>query len=176
MSFASYKKAIEAQEKRERRYCPESYKSNDNIRQARKTEHGYAESRPRKRHTTLLVFLILIGVLFSVAAIKNPSENEGKEMVKSFVVEIVNDNIRNEMTNNGLNEFEAFLGITLSPHMIDWIADTNVNDYILFSTFDCTAEAEDGSTKTVVSGIILFGKIIPLKTDLKPEALEMADK
>lgn len=175
MSLESYKKAIEAQKEREREYYPETNPSKSNVRQTRGTENVYVESNPRKRRTGCFVCFILIVALLIVAAIKNPSESEGEEMVKTYIVEGVNDFFRNEMTNDDNDDskqFVAFLGLSLSSHLIDYVVDTKVDDYVLFSTFDCTIE-EDDSIKTLVSGIILCGKIIPLKSDLNTEKLEM---
>lgn len=96
-------------------------------------------------------------------------------MVKDFVVEQLNTVLRDEMIdddNEGIKQLGIFLGITFASSVFDYISDVKVNDYVLFTTFDCTTEVT-GSVKTIVSGIIVFGKIVPLKTDLDKEKLNI---
>lgn len=78
----------------------------------------------------------------------------------------------NNEENDGFKQFGAFLGMTFAPQIVDHFSDIKVKDYILFSTFDCTTEVED-IDKTIVSGIIVFGKIIPMKTDLDLEKINL---
>jgi len=132
------------------------------------------ENKPRKRRSGCLIFSILIIALFVVSAIKNPSESESKEIVKSYIVEKVNNKLRTEMTNDEndrMQQLGAFLGMAFASNLIDYMCETKVNDCIIFTTFDCTTKVDD-SKKTIVSGIIFFGKIIPLKTDIKEEYLK----
>lgn len=137
-------------------------------------QYMYVEAKPHKKRIGCLIPFFLLVVLFVVSAIKNPSEKEGKEMVKEFIVEKVNNKLRTEMTdedNNGLTQLGAFLGMTFASNLIDYVCDIQVNDYIVFSTFDCTIDIDDES-ESIVSGVIFLGKLIPLETDLKQEAFE----
>lgn len=116
MSLESYKKALEAQQERERKFSNEAKpKSEERIR-TQELEYVYVEAKPRKKHSGCVIFIILLAALFIVSAIKNPSERESKEMVKSFIVEKVNNKLRGEMTNednDGAKQFGALLGMVL---------------------------------------------------------------
>ena len=132
-----------------------------------------SESEPKSRNRKIwrLTFFILILSFFVLAAIKNPAKKESKIMVKDYIVEKINAKLREEMINeenDGLTQLGAFIGIGLTSKLIDYIAETSVNDYIIFSTFDCSTNMSD-STKTILSGIIVFGNIIPLHTDINPK-------
>lgn len=165
MSLESYKKFLEDQQR--------TKKLND--RNANLPKREYSENieveqvitkTPRKNRTGVLVFILILLAVFVVAAVKNPSEAEGKKMVKDYIVEKVNYVLKSEMNNeenDGFNQFGAFLGMTFAPQIVDLVSDIKVKDYILFSTFDCTTELEV-TDKTIVSGVIVFGKIIPMKT------------
>lgn len=134
-----------------------------------------SESKTRNRKIKSLIFFILILSVLVVAAIKNPSETESNIMVKDYIVQKVNEKFREEMTNeenDGFKQFGAFLGMTFSSNLIDYVAETSVNNYIIFSTFDCYTNITD-SPKTVLSGLIIFGKIIPLHTDIDPQKLNI---
>lgn len=168
MSLESYKKTIEAQKEREREYYPPSQSKEQENKHTQETEFVYVEGISRKKQTGCLVFFIIIGVLVIVASIKNPSENESRVLVKDFIVEKLNDHMRAEMNNDdndGLKKLGAFLGITFSSKIMDYVTQINVTDYVLLSTFDCTIEIKE-EQNTIVSGIIVFGKIIPLKSDM----------
>lgn len=142
-------------------------------RQEVETEYVYVE-QSKSRKIGWLIFLMIIMATLVVAAIKNPSTSETKSLIKDALVEKINEKIKEETTNeenNGVERLSALLGMTLTSYIFDYFTDTKVSDYIIYSTFDCTAK--DGEeTKTVVSGIVVFGKIIPLKTDLKQESLD----
>lgn len=135
------------------------------------------KTKARKPKTGCFISLLILLAIFIVAIVKNPSEPEGKNMVKDYIVEKVNDKFREEMQkeeNDGLKKFGAFLGMGLSSHLIDYAMETSVNDCFLFSTFNCKTKIE-GKSKTIVSGIILFGKIIPLSSDIAPKKLNRKD-
>lgn len=175
MSLESYRKSIEVQNERERGYLnPQSWTKRVECNEASEPEYIYIE-QPHRSHTGCLIFIIVVTALLIVAAIKNPSEKESHEMVKDFVVEQLNTVLRDEMIdddNEGIKQLGIFLGITFASSVFDYISDVKVNDYVLFTTFDCTTEVT-GSVKTIVSGIIVFGKIVPLKTDLDKEKLNI---
>lgn len=96
-------------------------------------------------------------------------------MVKDYIVEKVNYVLKSEINNeenDGLKRFGAFLGMAFSSQIADYVSDIEVSDYILFSTFDCTMEVEE-KDRTIVSGVIAFGKIILMKTDLDLKKLNL---
>jgi hypothetical protein len=174
MSLESYKKALDAQKEREKEYNVQTDLYSEKRKPKPEPEYVYAESKPSKKRRGFLLPLLIIVILFVVSAIQNPSEKEGKEIVKEFIVEKVNNKLRSEMTNednDGLKQFGAFLGMAFASNIIDYVCEIQVHDYIVFSTFDCTTKVED-ERKTIISGIIFFGKLIPLKTDIKEEAFE----
>lgn len=174
MSLESYKKFLEDQQRTK----------TINDRYANLPKRDYVENieveqvitkTPRKNHTGVLVFIFIILAIGIVAAVKNPSEIEGRKMIKDYIVEKVNQVLKSEMNNeenDGFKQFGAFLEMTFAPQIVDHFSDIKVKDYILFSTFDCTTEVED-IDKTIVSGIIVFGKIIPMKTDLDLEKINL---
>lgn len=168
MSLESYKKALENQRIRQRKFNPEETPKQDEPRGHVETEYVLVEPRSGSRRTGALVTLILLVAILMVAAIKNPSESESRKLVNNYIVEKINDKLRDEMTNDendGLKQLGAFIGMTFSSHILEYLSETEVNDCVLFSTFNCKAKLEDTSI-TIAKGIILFGKVIPLKTDL----------
>ena len=178
MSLESYKKFLEKQQETKGindlyanlSINPTQKEYADNI----KVEQDTAKTS-RKNHTGVLVFIFIILAIGIVAAVKNPSEIEGRKMIKDYIVEKLNQVLKSEMNNeenDGFNQFGAFLGMTFAPQIVDYFSDIKVKDYILFSTFDCTTEVED-IDKTIVSGVIVFGKIIPMKTDLDLEKINL---
>lgn len=124
-----------------------------------------SQNQKKSRGRVIIIFLSLILV---IAAVKNPSENESKEMINNYLVEKFNNKLTSYLNQDDSDTFKqlgAFLGMKLAPQILDYISETRVNDYIVFSTFECITDISDYN-KTIVSGIILFGKIIPLDTDL----------
>lgn len=118
-----------------------------------------------------LVFLIIIAFVLILAAIKNPSEKEAKESIKAEATELINRKITEESKNNdmeGLGKLGVALSNILAPTIMDHALDITVTDYIFCSSFSVTMDTP-GSKKNLASGIILFGKIIPLSSDLKEE-------
>lgn len=173
MSFETYKKTIEAQRQRERDYYSEMKSCAEVPMCSKDTECEHIEVKPRKRRKGYLVFFIIFISLLVVAAIKNPSENDSREMVKSFIVDKAKNNLRNEVTdddNDGFEQLGVLIGMTFASSLIDFACETKVNDYIIFTTFNVTADYHDDEIN-IVSGFIFFGKIIPLKTDLDAEAV-----
>lgn len=138
-----------------------------------KSEFDNTEANKKKRDTVSLVFLNAFVLLLFVAAIMNPSERSSRNMVKGFIVDKVNNYLRDEMTNednDGFERFGAFIGMAFASNIVDYACETKTNDYIILTTFNCTTYIDD-SEKTIVSGIIIFGKIIPIKTDLNTEKI-----
>lgn len=89
MSLESYKKFLEDQQRTK----------TINDRYANLPKRDYVENieveqvitkTPRKNHTGVLVFIFIILAIGIVAAVKNPSEIEGRKMIKDYIVEKVN--------------------------------------------------------------------------------------
>lgn len=123
-----------------------------------------------------IVFTILIVGLILLAALKNPSKAETKALVKAELVERINKEMGEVIANDknsGLKQFGAMLGMTFSDKIVDKFTTIEVSDYVIFSTFDCTTVAFD-EPKTVVGGVVLFGKLIPLRSDLDEESFDFS--
>lgn len=117
-----------------------------------------------KKSTLLIVLAILV-----VAAIKNPSSAETRALINDVIVEKINEKMEAEMMkedNDEITRIAAFLGKAFASPVLDYFTNINVSDYIIFSTFDCSSNDENSETKNIVSGIVIFGKVIPLKSDL----------
>lgn len=123
----------------------------------------------------LLIFMIIIAALFVVAAVKNPSASEGRKMVKDFIAEKADDELRSTMTDDsssGLAVLGSLIGLNMMSTIIDTFIDIQVDDCIVFSTFKCTIIDKEDEGKNLLSGVILFGKIIPLDSDLKSDGAD----
>lgn len=167
MSLESYRKSLEEQRQREEA----STEHNEKV----KTEYVYVERTSSNKGFGRLILWLVIIAFFVVAAIKNPPADETKAMVKTALVEMFNKRMGSVMSNEESSAkqfFGALLGMSLAPNLIDNFTETTVSDYIILSTFNCTAEVED-ETKTLVSGVVIFGKIIPLKSDLDKYTFEV---
>ena len=167
MSSESYKKFLESQQ--ETKTVNDLYANlpKRDFTETIEEEEVFTENSRKKRSGVIVLTLIVLAIVI-VAAIKNPSAVEGKNMVKDYIVENVNYRLKSEMNNeenDGFTKFGAFIGMAFASQMVDYLTEIEVNDYILYSTFNCTMEVED-IDRTLVGGVIVFGKIIPLKTDL----------
>lgn len=138
------------------------------------TEYVYMEQpKSRKLGFGWILTFIIIAILV-VAAMKNPSASETKTLIKDTLIEKINERMGAEIMNgdnDGATQFGAFLGMTLAPYLLDYFTNIHVNNYVIFSTFDCTAKIGE-EMKSIVSGIVVFGKAIPLKSDLNKDTLE----
>lgn len=174
MALESYKKLTENQQKT--KTINDLYANLPRRHYAETIEEEQIISKPsRKKQFGVLGLIFIFFAVVIVAAVKNPSEIEGKKMIKDYIVEKVNYVLKSEINNqenDGLKQFGAFLGMTFASQIVDHVSDIKVKDYILFSTFDCTTEVED-IDRTIVSGVIAFGKIIPMKTDLDLEKINL---
>lgn len=114
-----------------------------------------------------IILLFIIAVALVLAAIKNPSESEARECVKLQVIEYINDKVRDTLFNDELSGSEQ-LGVALAglfaPSLIDYVLKIDVSDCIFFSTFNAKIKMKD-DTKLLASGVIIYGKIILLKSD-----------
>lgn len=116
-----------------------------------------------------LVTLVILGAVAILAAIKNPSEQQSKEMVRTFLTDKVTDTVRSNMSeekSDGVKLVANYIASKLAPGLMESMIDVKATDYVVFSTFDARVE-KAGIDKSVMSGIIVFGKLIPLSTDLK---------
>lgn len=118
-----------------------------------------------------VIFLLIIGFVLVLAAVKNPSEREAKENIKAEATELINEKIAEESRKNdieGLGELGVALSNLLAPAIMEHALDIDVKDYIFCSSFAVTTK-DFGEKKNIASGIIVFGKIIPLSSDFKDD-------
>lgn len=124
------------------------------------------------RRTVCVIAVAAIFAVLFLAAFKNPSETEAKAELKSKFEEKVNEfllsEFNNDKSNNVLDQIMAAFAINYVPSIVDSLVQIEVSDYIFFSTFETMLK--DDERKTLASGIIVFGKIIPLHSDFnRPE-------
>lgn len=139
-------------------------------------EDNIMQSKFNKWGRIRFVVLLTIVAILVVAIIKNPSSTETKALIKDAIVEKVYERLDAELMyedNSEYARFGSFMGKAIAPHILDYFANINVSDYIVFSTFVCTSKYDNVQTKNIVSGVVVFGKVIPLKSDLNSEALEL---
>lgn len=164
MSLESYKKSIESQCERDREYN----KSQQEIA----TVSAYTEHPKSREHRFgWLIFIGIIIALFFLAALKNPSKTEAKAEIKTMIMEKVTEKMRQEVTNednDALTQISSGLAMLFAPTFIDNMVQTEISDYIFFSTFDASITLDE-EKRTLAAGIILFGKVIPMTSDLKKE-------
>lgn len=112
--------------------------------------------------------LLFIAVILIIAAVKNPSRPNAIQMVKAYTIEKVNQKIYDNM-NEGEEDSAAqvgqFFGSIFVSKIVEKVIDVDVTDYIILSSFRITAFGN----KNIASGVILFGNIIPLASDIKNE-------
>lgn len=126
----------------------------------------------RKRFGFIMIVSMSIFIFFLLAVIKNPSKTDSYVQVRSYLVEEINDKVSYQIksdetgSSSFFNCFERFLIKNLAPNLIDSMFEIRTSDYILFSTFDVKME-NNGENVSVVSGVIVFGKILPLSTDIE---------
>lgn len=165
MSLESYKKNVEAQREREREYSQPQ--------QEVVTEYVYIDQpKSRKRGFGWLIFGIVIIALLFLAALKNPSKTEAKAEIKTMIMEKVTEKMRQEVTNEDNDAWKQIgsgLAMLFAPTIIDNMVQTEISDYIFFSTFDASVTVDE-EKRTLAAGVILFGKVIPLKSDIKKDS------
>ena len=172
MSLESYKKTISDQQQSFGRYTEEPISSESDLNM-QKERSSDIEFQPRTRRkktgkSKMIICVIIIAVLF-LAALKNPSKSEAKVELKSLITEKFNEKMRDNITDedqDALSQIGSGLAMLLAPTLIDKMVETNISNYLFFSTFSAKITFEK-NTKTIVSGIILFGNFIPLNSDLK---------
>lgn len=179
MSLEGYKKIIASQREREEGYTTDRVRPVFSAEESGPSAPAYSSTKPtsHKKHLGWFLTLMLILTLLVVSAIKNPSESDSRDMVKNFIVEKVNDALREQMTDkdsDGLTAFVSLLGMAFMPNLLDYACEIKVTDYILLTTFDCTTPIAE-SENCIVSGVIIFGKIIPLHSDFGNHIDELMD-
>lgn len=165
MSLESYKKQLQAQRERDKKYAQPQ--------QEVASGYDYIEQpKSRKRGWFWMVSGVALVVVLFLAALKNPSKAEAKAELKSMIMDVVTAEMRQEVTNEDNDVWKQIcsgLAMLFAPTIIDNMVQTEISDYIFFSTFDARV-AVDEEMRTLVSGIILFGKVIPLKSDIKQDS------
>ena len=114
-----------------------------------------------------VIFIIVTVAVIILAIVKNPSESVAKEEIKNEFIERINEKVRKNLSDSestGTEKLGSALAGFLAPKMMDYLVTVNVSDYLLFSTFNANTIV-GGNAEPIASGVILFGKIIPLKSD-----------
>lgn len=109
----------------------------------------------------LFIIAIFLIALFTVAAIKNPSEADARNLIKEQVTNEINNRIQDKLSEDDSagTYIAAALGRLFLPTLLDITTDIEVNDYVIFSTFTVSVEVSEEESK-YVKGIIVFGKVI----------------
>lgn len=156
MSLESYKKALEEQRERERQYAMEHQQSD---KRASTKSAETKDNNPTKRTGTgMFIFLFIVVSLGVAAIVKNPTEAEARRQLKQTAIDMMQNHMNEESDDLSLTGFIATL---MLPSMYDNFTKTEVTDYTWFSSFSVTTINLDENY--TVSGIIVFGKIIPIK-------------
>lgn len=137
----------------------------------RRDRRSYSRRRPRRGIGCGAWCLIIIVALLVIAAATNPSQNEARKMIKEQTLEYVDQAIKLKMQqsaeNDGFAAIASMVGMAIAPQLFDYAVDTKVNNFLFFSTFDMAVNIEAiGVNQKVISGIIVFGQMIPLESDL----------
>ena len=140
----------------------------DKVSSSNEYEEVYYVQVPQNKGllSCMNIFILALVAFLILAAVKNPSESEARQLVKNAAIEYINKEMRKEVNQDKNNWLYSLLEMVLVPTAYDYMLQTDVDDYIFFSTFSISVTKEYGS-KSLVSGIILFGKLIPLKSASK---------
>lgn len=115
-------------------------------------------------------FLIIVVAVLVIAAITNPSQSEARRLIKDTTLEYTDAYIREKAeqeADGALGAFASMLGRAIAPQVYDYAIDTRIDNFIFFSKFDMSVRMEMiGINQKVVSGIIVFGQVIPLETNV----------
>ncbi len=137
----------------------------------------YSTPESKKVGTGKLIFgLVIIAVLF-LAALKNPSRTEAKAEIKAMIMEKVSEKMRQEVTqedDNAWQQIGSGLAMLFAPAIIDNMVQTEISDYVFLSTFDANVTINE-EKRTLLAGVIVFGKVIPLKSDIKKDSFSEAE-
>lgn len=111
--------------------------------------------------------LSLIMVLLLFAILQNPSRAEAKAEIKTMILNHVSDKIHSKVAENDddpLKQAGMELSMLFAPAIIDSWVNIDVTNFIAFSTFNAYT-TDKGNERTIISGVILFGKVIPLNSN-----------
>lgn len=151
MSLVSYRKRLE-----EQRLMYEGVASLPRRRSHKKDK----KRKSSGIRTGFLIFGAVFLTLLLLAAFKNPSQAQAKSEVKSYIIDSVNKYMREnlldkEQSNGGL--IGSAIAMVLMPMMIDKMVQTDVDDWLLFSTFDASMTFE-GETKNLMGALSYLEK------------------
>jgi hypothetical protein len=125
---------------------------------------------PKKKKSGFTKHIILgvIALIVVIAAIKNPSVSESKDLVmEAIITRKINEEFRKGVDNEKNSRLEKSLialASLIAPAILDKYISIDVTDYVLFSSFKVNLN-EDEEIKEAASGIILFGNVIPLSSN-----------
>lgn len=135
-------------------------------------EFDYLEEEKPSRNffnNNKLIVTIAIVAIVIIAAVKNPSKSEADAEIKSVILEKVNERVRHDIELPSGSEDAQMLGSAiinfLTTGLVDNCIETEVSNYLLFSTFDAKVFVGDYE-ESLVSGFIIFGYVIPTKIDM----------
>lgn len=154
MSLESYKKTISDQQQSFGRYTEESISSESDLNM-QKERSSDIEFQPRTRRkktgkSKMIICVIIIAVLF-LAALKNPSKSEAKVELKSLITEKFNEKMRDNITDedqDAMSQIGSGIAMLLAPTLIDKMVETDISNYLFFSTFSAKITFEE-NTKTI---------------------------
>lgn len=125
--------------------------------------------RSKKTGKSKVILLISIIAILLLAGFKNPSKMEAQTEIKAMITEHFQEIMHHEATdkNNSAGErLGSILAVFIAPTFIDNFIQVDVSNYLILSTYDANILLTDGNI-SLVSGIIIFGTIIPLSSDIK---------
>lgn len=165
MSLETYKKSIRNQQDRDGLYSSSvNSESYDSIPEVLLENDAYQTKSKKTVIGKLILTLIFISV-FLLAAIKNPNKTEAKAEIMTMLMEQINETIK-ESSGSQSSKFGAYLTMAFMGNTLaEAFLNTEISDYIFFSTYDVKTNVHE-EEKIIVSGIIIFGKILPLHSDL----------
>lgn len=149
------------------RNCHERLSANKNsdIIDAEPINNYITVSSKKSKGFTKFIILGTMSVILIIAAIKNPSVTESKQLIKDAAIEKINGKLSSNVLS-GTQQFASMLGMFLAPTLLDKFVTIDVNDYVVFSTFKATIVVIE-EHKNLASGIIVFGNVVPLSSDIE---------
>lgn len=154
-----------------------SNKRLDNSSEANYVLHNPETHQKKKYEFKKFIFLGLVMIILVIAAVRNPSVTESKQLIKDAAITEINEKFIADINDDNISgsyKFGSMLGMLLGPLIIDKLVTIDVNDYIIFSTFKATLEGK-GEKMNLASGIILFGNLIPISSDINNSNYEIDD-
>lgn len=165
MSLESYLKTLEEQRRRESEIRGVDVNPIQRKKANKRSNYSVnTYANKRTRHGKKLLYFLITAVLL-IAIIENPSNTRAKADVNTIIKERVKEIIWKSNSNKTeWDEIGAGLAMLFAPTVIDNYLQTKTSNYVLFSTFETNCFGISGP---VFSGIIIFGKVIPLTSRLK---------